>query len=46
MYILILSQKMVYVVPLNDVHQMNIMWPIPDYIPDYTAQVSYSFEVD
>lgn len=31
-------KKMVYVVPLNDIHQMNIMWPIPDYIPDYTAQ--------
>ncbi|CAH8493703.1 unnamed protein product [Schistosoma mattheei] len=33
-------KKMVYVVPLNDVHQMNIMWPIPDYIPDYTAQAT------
>ncbi|CAI2726115.1 unnamed protein product [Schistosoma spindalis] len=31
-------KKMVYVVPLNDIHQMNIMWPIPDYIPDYTTQ--------
>ncbi|VDP34243.1 unnamed protein product [Schistosoma margrebowiei] len=33
-------KKMVYVVPPNDVHQMNIMWPIPDYIPDYTAQAT------
>uniref|UniRef100_A0A5K4FBS3 Insulin-degrading enzyme n=1 Tax=Schistosoma mansoni TaxID=6183 RepID=A0A5K4FBS3_SCHMA len=33
-------KKMVYVVPLNDIHQMNIMWPIPDYIPDYTAQAT------
>ncbi|CAH8476291.1 unnamed protein product [Schistosoma turkestanicum] len=31
-------KKMVYVVPLNDIHQMNIMWPIPDYIPNYRAQ--------
>ncbi|CAI2726114.1 unnamed protein product [Schistosoma spindalis] len=33
-------KKMVYVVPLNDIHQMNIMWPIPDYIPDYTTQAT------
>ncbi|TNN18138.1 Insulin-degrading enzyme [Schistosoma japonicum] len=31
-------KKMVYVVPLNDIHQMNIMWPIPDYLPNYAAQ--------
>nr|CAH8840917.1 unnamed protein product [Trichobilharzia regenti] len=31
-------KKKVFVVPVNDVHQMYIMWPIPDYIPKYKAQ--------
>ncbi|CAH8508665.1 unnamed protein product [Heterobilharzia americana] len=31
-------KKKVFVVPVHDVHQMHIMWPIPDYLPNYKAQ--------